>query len=278
MHTNSSWRSNIEMCNQYERKRTKKATKKARTKDSLHALGKLAEEVDGTYRIVAQPPLIVPFRDIPYLGGEAEARRTVQDILNGYLATVPDELRVLLSRYTPVDGAIKVVGVGSVGTRANIVLLEGRDAGDPLFLQFKEASRSVLEEHLPPSKYANHGQRVVEGQVLMQAASDSFLGWTKASESGRDYYVRQLKDMKASPDIDSATPAQLSRFARICGWTLARAHARSGHAAATAGYLGSSTVFDDAIGSFAMAYADQNERDYTEFKLAIEECRIPAHE
>lgn len=263
---------------EHERKRTKKATKKARTKDSLHALGKLAEEVDGTYRIVAQPPLIVPFRDIPYLGGEAEARRTVQDIFDGYLATVPDELQVLLSRYTPVDGAIKVVGVGSVGTRANIVLLEGRDAGDPLFLQFKEASRSVLEEHLPPSKYANHGQRVVEGQVLMQAASDSFLGWTKASDSRRDYYVRQLKDMKASPDIDSATPAQLSRFARICGWTLARAHARSGHAAATAGYLGSSTVFDDAIGSFAMAYADQNERDYTEFKLAIEEGRIPAHE
>ena len=167
--------------------------------------------------------------------------------------------------------------MGAVGN-GSIVLLQGRDADDPLFLQIKEAGRSVLEDHLPASNYDNHGQRVVEGQKLMQAASDSFLGFTEGGRSGAHYYVRQFKDMKASPDIDSASEDSMHRFATMCGWTLARAHARSGHAATTAGYLGSSEGFDEAIGDFAMAYADQNERDYTAFKLAIEEGRIPAHE
>ncbi len=261
-----------------EQKRSKKAVKKARTKDSLHALGKLTEEVDGVYRIVAQPPLIVPFRDITHPGRREEAQQMADDGFNGYIESLPDPMQVLLGRYTWVDGAIKVVGVGSVGTRSAIVLGQGRDAEDPLFLQIKEATPSVLEDHLAPSIYENHGQRVVEGQVLMQAASDSFLGWTHSKINDTHYYVRQLKDMKGSPDVESATPKALGRFARLCGWTLARAHARSGHAAITAGYLGSSTVFDEAIGDFAMAYADQNERDYTEFRLAIDEGRIPAHE
>lgn len=261
-----------------EKKHGKKFAKRARSKDSMHALKKLTVEVDGTQRIVAQPPLIVPFRDIPEPGEEEASKEAVDAVLRKYVESVPDYLQVLLERYTVVDGAIKVVGVGSVGTRCFIVLLRGRDDSDPLFMQIKEAGRSVLEDHLPPSKYDHHGQRVVEGQKLMQAASDSFLGWTMDRDEGVHYYVRQFKDMKASPDIESATPKALSRFARICGWTLARAHARSGHAATTAGYLGSSTVFDEAIGDFALAYADQNRRDFTEFKLAIEEGRIAAHE
>jgi uncharacterized protein (DUF2252 family) len=261
-----------------QRKKSRKFAKKARSKDSTHALKKLTTEVDGSYRIVAQPPLIVPFRDIPEPGEEEAFRAATEATLIQYVESVPNELQVLLRRYTAVDGAIKVVGVGSVGTRCFIVLLQGRDAEDPLFLQIKEANRSVLEEHLPPSKYENHGQRVVEGQKLMQAASDGFLGWTIGDADGVHYYVRQFKDMKASPDIEAATEDAMHRFATLCGWTLARAHARSGHAAATAGYLGSGTVFDEAIGDFAVAYADQNERDYTEFMVAIEEGRIQAHE
>jgi len=266
---------------QLTKKQTKKGKKfatKARSKDSLHALRKLAEEVDGSYRIVSQPPLLVPFRDLPEVAGQLEAEVLLDEEFGGYLHSIRDYLAVLLERYEPVDGALKVVGVGSVGTRCGIILLEGRDAKDPLFLQVKEAGRSVLEDHLPPSRYENHGRRVVEGQRLMQAVSDSFLGWNRGEVTGTHYYWRQLKDMKGSVDIDSATPDSLHRFARVCGWTLARAHARSGDEAAIAGYLGSGQVFDRALGDFAIAYADQNERDFEAFTNAIDSGRIEAHE
>jgi uncharacterized protein (DUF2252 family) len=266
---------------QITKKETKRANKfaaKARSKDSLHALRKLAVEVDGGYRIAAQPPLIVPFRDIPDVGGEEETLAIITAEFEDYLGSVPDHLAALLKRFTLVDGAIKVVGVGSVGTRCTIVLLTGRGADDPLFLQVKEADKSVLEDHLPPSVYTNHGRRVVEGQRLMQAASDSFLGWNQGHVTGTHYYWRQLKDMKASPEIESASLDSLSRFAKLCGWTLARAHARSGKAAAIAGYLGKGSVFDEAVGDFAVAYADQNERDFAAFNDAIESGRIEADE
>ena len=259
-------------------KRGRKFVTKARSKDNLHSLEKLAEEVDDTYRIVAQPPLIIPLRDLPEVGDQAEVGAIMEDELLGYLASVPDHLAVLLKRYRPVDVAVKVVGVGSVGTKDAIVLLEGRDAADPFFLQVKEAGPSVLEGHLPASRYKNHGQRVVEGQQLMQAASDSFLGWNIGQVTGTHYYWRQLKDMKASVDIEKETSKSLSRYAQLCGWTLARAHSRSGDAAAIAGYLGSGSVFDDAIADFALTYADQSESDFSAFTNAIESGRIDAHE
>jgi len=261
-----------------QRKATQKFTRKARGKDSLHAFKKLAEQVDDQYRIVSQPPLIVPLRDIPTSGEPEQVQSVLRELFESYLATVPDHLEVLLRRFRFTDLAIKVVGVGSVGTRCSIILLEGRDTADPFFLQVKEATRSVLEDHLPDSLYPDHGQRVVVGQRLMQATSDSFLGWNKIAESGRHYYWRQLKDMKASPDVEAVSPEGLQRFARLCGWALARAHARSGNSAAIAGYLGSGQVFDQAMGEFAVAYADQNERDYVAFQAAIDSGRIKAHE
>ena len=184
---------------------------------------------------------------------------------------------MLIDRFEYRDMAIKVVGVGSVGTRCLIVLLKGRDDHDPFFLQIKEADRSVLEDHLPASTYAEHGRRVVEGQRLVQAASDSFLGWT-VGPGGTHYYWRQFKDMKGSVEIDGAPLDRLRRYASLCGWTLARAHARSGDPAALAGYLGTGTVFDRAIAEFSVAYADQNERDYQAFTAAIGDGRLPTHQ
>jgi uncharacterized protein (DUF2252 family) len=241
------------------------------------AAKKLAEMVDGQYRIAAQPPLIIPLRDMAAEEDPERIRDDVKTSWMAYLKSVPDHLESLLRRFRFIDMALKVVGVGSVGTRSFIILLEGRDTNDPFFLQIKEAGTSVLEDHLPPSRYANHGQRVTVGQRQMQAASDSFLGFTPGDSAGRDYYWRQLKDMKASADVDSASPAAMQRFAQICGWTLARAHARSGVAASIASYLGSGTVFDRAIGDFAIAYAGQNERDYQAFMAAIDSGRIDAH-
>ncbi len=171
--------------------------------------------------------------------------------------------------------ARKVVGVGSVGTRAFIVLLQGRDAQDPLFLQVKEATRSVLEDHLPASRYANPGERVVRGQRMMQAASDIFLGWTSGIQADRYFYWRQLRDMKTSVDVESLNPAALSFYAGLCGWTLARAHARSGDVVAMAAYLGDQDTFDVAITDFAVRYADQNELDYQAFTAAIDSGRLP---
>jgi uncharacterized protein (DUF2252 family) len=260
-----------------ERKRGAKFTRKARSKNSLHAFDKLAEQTDDGYRITSQPPLIVPFRDIPHNQDPDEIAETVRAEFEAYLDSVPDHIEVLLRRYRYRDMAIKVVGVGSVGTRCMIVLLKGRDDHDPFFLQIKEAGRSVLEGYLPDSAYDQHGRRVVEGQRLMQATSDSFLGW-HVDASGAHYYWRQFKDMKGSAEIEGATLSSVRRYAGLCGWTRARAHARSGDPATIAGYLGNGKNFDRAIADFCVAYADQNERDYAAFTSAIADGRIPAHE
>ena len=260
-----------------DKKSGKKFVRKAQKKDSLRAAQKLVEEVDGQYRIAAQPPLIVPLRDMAAEEDPERIRKEVTASWMAYLDSVPDHLESLLHRFRFIDMALKVVGVGSVGTRCYIVLLEGKDVDDPFFLQIKEAGTSVLEDHLPPSRYANHGQRVIVGQRQMQAASDSFLGFTPGADAGQGFYWRQLKDMKASVDVDSASPVEMDRFAQICGWTLARAHSRSGVATSIASYLGSGEVFDHAIGEFAIAYADQNERDYEAFKAAINSGKIDAH-
>jgi len=260
-----------------QRKRGDKFIRKARSKDSLHAFDKLAEQTDEGYRIASQPPLIIPFREIPRREGPTKIAATLKAEFKDYLGSVPDHISVLLRRYHFRDIAIKVVGVGSVGTRCFIVLLEGRDKDDPFFLQIKEAGPSVLEDHLPESAYAEHGRRVVEGQRLMQATSDSFLGW-HVDSVGKHYYWRQFKDMKGSVEVEDAPLKPMRRYARLCGWTLARAHACSGDPATIAGYLGSGDSFDRAISDFAVAYADQNERDYAAFTAAIRDGRVPAHE
>jgi uncharacterized protein (DUF2252 family) len=195
-----------------------------------------------------------------------------------YRATLRDDQRHLLERFQIVDMARKVVGVGSVGTLAFIVLLQGRDAHDPLFLQVKEATASVLEAFLPRSRYQLHGKRVVQGQRMMQAASDIYLGWTKTPDGSRHFYWRQLRDMKGSADVESMAPVALTFYGQTCGWTLARAHARSGDPVATAACLGNSDAFDQSVTDFSQRYADQNERDYDEFVKAIRSGRLEALE
>jgi uncharacterized protein (DUF2252 family) len=260
-----------------ERKRGEKFVRTARSKDSLHAFDRLAEQTDEGYRIASQPPLIVPLRELPHDAHPEQVAETIRGVFEAYLDSVPDHIEVFLRRYRYRDLAIKVVGVGSVGTRCWIVLLKGRDEHDPFFLQIKEADRSVLEDHLPDSVYAEHGRRVVEGQRLMQATSDSFLGWHVGLD-GTHYYWRQLKDMKGSVEIEGAPVRAVRRYARLCGWTLARAHARSGDPATISGYLGNGDKFDRAIAEFSLAYADQNERDHAAFTNAIADGRIVAHE
>jgi uncharacterized protein (DUF2252 family) len=191
---------------------------------------------------------------------------------------LPDDRRKLLEKFQIVDAARKVVGVGSVGTRAFIILLQGRDAHDPLFLQVKEATASVLEASLPRSRYRHHGERVVQGQRMMQAASDIFLGWTKGVDVNRHFYWRQLRDMKGSALVELMAPVTLTYYAQICGWTLARAHARSGDPVAMASYLGRDDVFDRSITDFSERYADQNEQDYEQFVKAIGSGRLQAIE
>jgi uncharacterized protein (DUF2252 family) len=257
----------------------RKEAAKARTRDSLQALSKLAEQVSGEYRIVSRPPLIVPARDLEATYGipRDDMERLLREQFRAYRATLRDDHRHLLERFQPVDMARKVVGVGSVGTLAYIVLLQGRDQDDPLFLQLKEATASVLEDHLPASRYRHHGQRVVCGQQMMQAASDIYLGWTEAKISDiRHFYWRQLRDMKGSVDVETMAPATLNFYARACGWTLARAHARSGDPIAIAACLGEGDQFDRAITDFAGRYADQNERDYQAFLEAIRSGRLQA--
>ena len=203
----------------------------------------------------------------------------VRSLLRTYRRTLPGGARRLLEDYRYVDVARKLVGVGSVGTRARIVLMLGLDDGDPLFLQAKEAEASVLEPCAGKSRFANHGQRVVEGQWLMQAASDIFLGWIRATGPGgveRDFYLRQLWDWKASVDVDTMVPSVMGTYGQVCGWTLARAHARSGDRVAIGSYLGSGDVFDRAIAEFAEAYADQNERDYAAMTAAVDANEIYA--
>jgi len=246
-------------------KRSKNVLDKARSKDCLRALRKLAIEVNGSYRIKSEPPNIVPLRELVHEAHPDDLRQTFVELLRRYEESLPDDRAALIRRYRVVDFALKVVGVGSVGTRCYIALFEGRDKEDPLFLQIKEASPSVLETHISPSRYGHSGQRVVEGQRLMQAASDILLGWTREEEAGRDYYVRQMWDMKGSADIGSFTPKELRKYAVSCGWTLAHGHCRTGSASAIAGYLGEDDVFDRAIASFSVAYADLAAADYTSF-------------
>jgi uncharacterized protein (DUF2252 family) len=261
-------------------KGAEKASEKARTRDSLQALSKLGELVDGRYRIVSQPPIIVPARDLAATYGLSadEVEPMINDQFRAYRATLQEDRRHLLERFEVVDMARKVVGVGSVGTRAFIVLLQGRDAQDPLFLQVKEATASVLEAYLPKSRYRQHGERVVHGQRMMQAASDIYLGWTKGVQDNRYLYWRQLRDMKGSATIETMTPVPLTFYARTCGWTLARAHARSGDPVAIAEYLGPDDAFDQSITDFSMRYADQNEKDYQQFVKAVRSGRLEAHE
>jgi len=261
-------------------KRAQKNLAKAHTRDSTQALSKLCEVVDGKYQIVSQPPVIVPARDLLATYGMSpdELMPTIHDQLRAYRATLQYDRRHLLEKFQIVDAARKVVGVGSVGTRAFIVLLQGRDEHDPLFLQVKEATTSVLEAYLPKSRFRQHGERVVQGQRLMQAASDIYLGWTKGRDVNRNFYWRQLRDMKGSALVELMAPFTLTHYGRLCGWTLARAHARTGDPVAIAEYLGSSDEFDRSILDFSERYADQNQKDYENFAGAIRGGRLQAVE
>jgi uncharacterized protein (DUF2252 family) len=260
-------------------KRFGKNVTTAEHKDSLRAFAKLTTRVDGRVEFVSDPPLIVPVEQLLHDDDKTEpVHETLTSLLRRYAKTLPLDLQDLLRSYEVVDMARKVVGVGSVGTRDFVVLLFGRDGKDPLVLQVKEASRSVLESFVGKSKFKNHGQRVVEGQRRMQAASDIFLGWIRAGIDGqdRDFYVRQLWDAKYSVDIDAMHPSTLTLYAELCGSTLARAHARSGDRIAIAAYLGKAAAFDHAISQFAERYADQNEKDYGALGEAVKTKRVPA--
>ena len=263
-------------------KRAEKQVTKARTKDSMTAFSKLTREVDGEPRIISEPPLIVPITDLAQDEGVGSDQLfdTLRELLRSYRSTLEFDRRVLLEEFRLADFARKVVGVGSVGTRAWIALMLGRDDQDPLFLQMKEAEASVLEEFLSPSEFENHGERVVVGQRLMQATSDIFLGWVHVPEGEgglpRDFYGRQLKDWKGSAEIEQMIPKAMAEYGKLCGWTLARAHARSGDRVAIAAYLGNSSSFDRAILEFSHAYAEQNERDYKALAAAVESGRIAA--
>ena len=257
------WRSRV---TKKQVKAFERAVAKARHKDSMRALSKLCQRVNGVQRIISSPPLIVPIEEFTGAEDQREIDRALQRLVTKYRETLDPDRRVLAARYRYAHAAHKVVGVGSVGAQAWILLLLGRDSDDPLVLQAKEAQRSVLEPFAGRSRYAHQGRRVVEGQRLMQAASDIFLGWVTSDGRGdgrkRDFYVRQLWDGKQSAEVDLMDPAGLARYGQLCGWTLARAHARSGDRVAIASYLGSGSLFDEAVADFAEAYADQNRRDY----------------
>jgi uncharacterized protein (DUF2252 family) len=261
-------------------KRTAKTLAKARTKDSMSAFSKLTQVVDGEPRIVAEPPLIVPIHDLAQGSERTEMFEGLHELVRSYRQTLEYDRRVLLEEFSLTDMARKVVGVGSVGTRAWIALMLGRDGQDPLFLQLKEAEASVLEEFLGPSEFDNHGERVVTGQRLMQASSDIFLGWLHVEEGidgkDRDFYGRQLKDWKGSAEVEQMKPSGLAAYGRLCGWTLARAHARSGDRIAIAAYLGKGASFDRAIVEFSRSYAEQNERDYRALAAAVKSGEITA--
>src|SRR3954451_22846940 len=262
-----------------QRKRFDRNVAKARSKDSMRAFDRLTERVDGHPRIISDPPLIVPIEELVSPEQRVALEQTLREVIRSYRRTLTGDRRGLLERFRYVHAARKVVGVGSVGTRAWIVLMLGDHDTDPLFLQLKEAEQSVLEPHLGHSEHANHGQRVVEGQRLMQAASDIMLGWLRTSGIDgvqRDFYIRQLWDGKGSAIVEAMDPTMLAAYARICGWTLARAHARSGDAAAIASYLGSGDSFDRAMATFAETYADQNDADYAALKHAADAGRITA--
>jgi uncharacterized protein (DUF2252 family) len=261
------------------RRSAEKVVAKARTRDSMDALSKLTHVVDGELRIASKPPLVVTLDELT-ADDRASSLAAVRGLVEQYRRTLPDDRSVLLDGYEMADVAHKVVGVGSVGTQAWIVLLLGRDDGDPLFLQVKEAQPSVCEAFLGPSRYPHAGRRVVEGQRLMQASSDILLGWLSSAIEpdgrAREFYVRQLRDWKGSADVDSMQPEALRAYGRLCGATLARAHARSGDRIAIASYLGTGAVFDDAMARFAEGYAEQNERDYAALAAAAKAGRVVA--
>ena len=266
-----------------QRKALDKGLTKARTRDSMQSLAKLTRMVDGRPRIISDPPLLVPVEElIPAETARADLEGELANLVGKYQRTLETDRRYLLQQFEFCDMARKVVGVGSVGTRCWIVLMLGRDESDPLFLQVKEAEASVLSRFVGTSKYANQGQRVVAGQRLMQAASDIFLGWQRI-EAGfdgrsRDFYVRQLRDWKLSVEVEFLRPEGLQLYAALCGWTLARAHARSGDRIAIGAYLGGTDVFDRAIAKFTAAYADQNERDHRALLDAVKSGRIIAEQ
>ena len=252
---------------------------KARAKDSLRALTKLTAVVEGRRRFLRDPPLLVPLEDVLAPEDAERAAQMLRGCLRGYRSSLPAPQRALLDRFRVADMAHKVVGVGSVGARAWVVLLLGRDEGDPLVLQVKEAQPSVLEAHLGASAYNRHGRRVVEGQRLIQASSDILLGWLTAEGLDgveRDYYVRQLWDAKGSADLERISAERFCTYAQLCGTALARAHARSGDPIALAGYLGRSDTFDRALHEFARRYADRNAEDFAALEAAADDGRIPA--
>jgi len=244
--------------------RAEKTVGKATSKDSTHVLGKIGEKVDGHWRIADDPPFVVPIRSMDFPEEFKNAEVVVQSVVGRYRESVRPAIRSLIGKFEVKDVALKVVGVGSVGTRCFIALLEGNTPDDVLFLQIKQAESSVLENEFGMSAQPYHGQRVVEGQRLMQASSDIMLGWTEAS-TGHEYYVRQLKDMKASPKIEKFDPDDMTKYAKVCGAVLAHAHARSGDPVMIAGYIGSGDVFADAVAEFGVAYAAQNAEDYRSF-------------
>jgi uncharacterized protein (DUF2252 family) len=259
-------------------KATESALAKAHTRDSLQAMGKLTAVVDGKRQIVSNPPLVVRLDDMIDLEPDV-VRERLGTLVASYRKTLPSDRQRLLDHFAQVDIAHKVVGVGSVGTRAWILLLEGRVDGEVLLLQAKQAGPSALAAYAGESAYRNQGERVVAGQHLMQASSDIFLGWLRARPTGgryKDYYLRQLRDWKLSAVIEDMIPASMELYARWCGWTLARAHARSGDRVAIAAYLGNSTKFDNAIADFAETYADQNERDHAAMAAAVADGRVEA--
>jgi len=253
---------------------------KARTRDSTRVLAKRADEIEGELRIVADPPVIIPIEDLVRPGTEWEnPAPLIKKLLSSYRRTLSRHHH-LVEEYRYVHAAYKMVGVGSVGTRCYIMLMLGRDHNDPLFLQIKEAQASVLERFLGKSTYKHHGERVVAGQRLMQAATDIFLGWQRIRGLDgvtRDYYMRQFDDWKGSADVGTLQVPGATLYSRICGATLARAHARWGDWIAIASYLGKGDAFDRAIADFSAAYADQNERDYAAFAAAVDSGRLVAH-
>jgi uncharacterized protein (DUF2252 family) len=260
-------------------KSARAALAKAHTRDSMQELSKLTELVDGRRQIVHDPPTVAPVEEVLSEFDTEAVYKEIGAVMDRYRRSLQTDRRQLLEQFTLTHVARKVVGVGSVGTQAWIVLLDGGDGDEPLFLQAKQAQPSVLARYVRGSRYDNQGERVVAGQRLMQALSDIFLGWTQVqtTERGRrDYYVRQLRDWKYSVPIDQLRPTGMALYGRLCGWTLARAHARSGDRIALAAYLGGSDQFEHAIADFAEAYADQNEKDYAAFKAAVDEGRAEA--
>jgi uncharacterized protein (DUF2252 family) len=260
-------------------KRFERIVAKAQAKDSLKAFNKLVHMVDGQPRLVSDPPLIVPLEELLPDLAYHQVEEALRDLLRSYRRSLRGDQRHLLEGFRFVEAGRKVVGVGSVGTRAWIVLMLGNDDGDPLFLQAKEAQASVLEPFLGKSHHANHGQRVVEGQRLLQSASDILLGWVRTDGVdgvARDFYIRQLWDGKGSAVIETMKPSALAAYARLCGGTLAQAHARAGDAMEIASYLGANDRFDQALALFAESYADQNERDYAALKQAVDSGIVTA--